>query len=143
MSHSGPSMAATVLVASSPCAWGGINISRPREAQVSPQTELMGQHCLVSLMSHDPRLLQGLGSQGHTGVRPLLMGVPFPGDTKLPCVGREGTEPTPLLCGTCRVGCHRKGGHTWVEGGPSGWANVCRHPTHLLSSRLLVYGCHP
>lgn len=85
--------------------------------------------------------LQGLGSQGHSGVRPLLTGVPLPGDTKLPCAGREGTEPTP--CGTCRVSCHGKGGHTWVEGEPSSWANVCRHPTHLLSSRLLVCGCHP
>lgn len=49
LSHSGTSVAATVLVAPSPCARGRINISWSREAQVSPQTKLMGQHWPVLL----------------------------------------------------------------------------------------------
>lgn len=69
LSHSGTSVAATALVAPSPCARGRINISWSREAQVSSQTKLMGQHCLVSLMSHNPHLLPNPTGPGLPGTQ--------------------------------------------------------------------------
>lgn len=69
LSHSGTSVTATVLVAPSPCAWGRINISWSRQAQISSQTKLMGQHCLVSLMSQDPHLQSNSEGPGLPGTQ--------------------------------------------------------------------------